>query len=315
MIAAIRVGDRRWTLRLASGLEIMLPDDNIDRGARLADQARCGARPAQTRTSPRSISGLLDRVTVRLREEADASCRRRRGRTGNADSEHQDVRQRQDLSRGFRGMGYTTTIRSKRQRVVAALDIGTSKICCLIAKTWPAPDWFEGSGEGVQFEVLGFDHHRAEGLKAGMITHLDSAEALHPLGRRFRRAHGRRHRRGRACRRHLRPAQERELLGKRGASLRRRARGRHHAASSPAGANMPAATSACVLHALPTELPPRRQWRHQRAARHVRRAARRRYPRRHRRRGGDAQPDALRRALPSRGARVWSPRLTRARSP
>ena len=74
-------------------------------------------------------------------------------------------------------MSYTTTIRSKRQRIVAALDVGTSKICCLIAKTSPAPDWFEGSGESVQFEVLGFDHTRAEGLKAGMITHLDSAEA------------------------------------------------------------------------------------------------------------------------------------------
>jgi cell division protein FtsA len=74
-------------------------------------------------------------------------------------------------------MVYTTTIRSKRQRIVTALDVGTSKICCLIAKTSPAPDWFEGKGEAVQFEVLGFDHTRAEGLKAGMIAHLDSAEA------------------------------------------------------------------------------------------------------------------------------------------
>ena len=74
-------------------------------------------------------------------------------------------------------MVYTTTIMSKRQRIVAALDVGTSKICCLIAKTSPAPDWFEGKGEAVQFEVLGFDHTRAEGLKAGMVAHLDSAEA------------------------------------------------------------------------------------------------------------------------------------------
>ncbi len=73
-------------------------------------------------------------------------------------------------------MAYTTTIRSKRQRIVTALDIGTSKICCLIAKTSPAPDWLEGKGEAVQFEVLGFDHTRAEGLKAGTITHLDTAE-------------------------------------------------------------------------------------------------------------------------------------------
>jgi cell division protein FtsA len=73
-------------------------------------------------------------------------------------------------------MTYTTTIRSKRQRIVAALDIGTSKVCCLIGKTSPAPDWFEGKGDAVQFEVLGFDHTRAEGLKAGMVAHLDSAE-------------------------------------------------------------------------------------------------------------------------------------------
>jgi cell division protein FtsA len=73
-------------------------------------------------------------------------------------------------------MAYTTTIRSKRQRIVAALDIGTSKICCLIGKTLPAPDWLEGKGDPVQVEVLGFDHTRAEGLKAGMIAHLDSAE-------------------------------------------------------------------------------------------------------------------------------------------
>jgi cell division protein FtsA len=74
-------------------------------------------------------------------------------------------------------MGYTTSIRGKRQRIVTVLDIGTSKICCLIAKATPAPDWFEGRGDAVQFEVLGFDHTRAEGLKAGMIAHLDSAEA------------------------------------------------------------------------------------------------------------------------------------------
>src|SRR4029078_8404737 len=78
---------------------------------------------------------------------------------------------------GTGGMVYTTTSRSKRKRIVTALDIGTNKICCLIAKTCPAPDWFEGKGEAVQFEVLGFAHTRAEGLKAGMVTHLDSAEA------------------------------------------------------------------------------------------------------------------------------------------
>jgi cell division protein FtsA len=66
--------------------------------------------------------------------------------------------------------------RSKRQRVVTALDVGTSKIGCLIAKTQGAPDWLGPQGDAVQFEVLGFGHHRAEGLKGGLVTHLDKAE-------------------------------------------------------------------------------------------------------------------------------------------
>jgi cell division protein FtsA len=73
-------------------------------------------------------------------------------------------------------MTYNATIRGRRQRIVTALDIGTSKVCCLIGKTSSAPDWFEGNGDAVNFEVLGFGHTRAEGLKAGMVTHLDTAE-------------------------------------------------------------------------------------------------------------------------------------------
>lgn len=66
--------------------------------------------------------------------------------------------------------------RSRRQRILTALDLGTSKICCLIVKTTPAPDWLIDKGEPVQFEVLGLGHHRAEGVKSGMVAHLDSAE-------------------------------------------------------------------------------------------------------------------------------------------
>jgi len=73
-------------------------------------------------------------------------------------------------------MNYNASIRGKRQRIVTVLDIGTSKVCCLVGKTTVLPDWAEGGGEAVQFDVLGFGHTRAEGLKAGMVTHLDTAE-------------------------------------------------------------------------------------------------------------------------------------------
>ncbi len=59
---------------------------------------------------------------------------------------------------------------------MAALDVGTSKICCLIARSSGAPQWLGHAGEELQFEILGYGHHRAEGLKSGLVTHLDRAE-------------------------------------------------------------------------------------------------------------------------------------------
>ena len=72
MIAALRVGDRRWTLKLASGLEIMLPDDNVDEA--LTSLIKLDAERGLLKRDIAAVDlRLLDRVTVRLREEADAS--------------------------------------------------------------------------------------------------------------------------------------------------------------------------------------------------------------------------------------------------
>ena len=67
-------------------------------------------------------------------------------------------------------------VNRKRQRFLTALDVGSSKISCLIVKPAAAPDWLEGKGDSIHFEVLGVGHQRAEGVKSGMIAHLDSAE-------------------------------------------------------------------------------------------------------------------------------------------
>ncbi|MGV1014771.1 MAG: cell division protein FtsQ/DivIB [Methyloceanibacter sp.] len=67
MVAALRVGDRRWTLKLTSGLEIMLPDDNVGEALNSLvklDQDRGLLDKNITAVDLR----LLDRVTVRLRE-------------------------------------------------------------------------------------------------------------------------------------------------------------------------------------------------------------------------------------------------------
>jgi cell division protein FtsQ len=72
MLAALRVGDRRWTLKLRSGLEIMLPDDNLDEALQSLTKLE-----AEHGVLERDIAAvdlrLLDRITVRLRATADAT--------------------------------------------------------------------------------------------------------------------------------------------------------------------------------------------------------------------------------------------------
>lgn len=71
LVGAIRVGDRRWTLKLGSGVEIMLPDDNV--GEALASLTRLEReRSLLTRDIAAVDLRLLDRVTVRLRAPASA---------------------------------------------------------------------------------------------------------------------------------------------------------------------------------------------------------------------------------------------------
>ena len=50
--------------------------------------------------------------------------------------------------------------------VIAAVDVGTTKVCCLIART---------DGEG-GVKVKGIGHHLARGLRAGAVVDMDAAE-------------------------------------------------------------------------------------------------------------------------------------------
>ncbi len=69
VIAAIRVGDRRWTLKLASGVEIMLPDDNI--GEALTSLTKLEHERGVLKRDIAAVDlRLLDRVTLRLRDAA-----------------------------------------------------------------------------------------------------------------------------------------------------------------------------------------------------------------------------------------------------
>ncbi|MBX9864906.1 MAG: cell division protein FtsA [Hyphomicrobium sp.] len=59
-----------------------------------------------------------------------------------------------------------------RKHIVGVLDIGTSKVACLIAAVEPGGVGPDGGG----IRILGLGHQRAEGVKGGVIIDLDRAE-------------------------------------------------------------------------------------------------------------------------------------------
>jgi cell division protein FtsA len=64
----------------------------------------------------------------------------------------------------------------RRSAIVAALDIGTSKVACLIGRLRPLVEDDAMRGRSHAAEVIGFGHTRAHGLKAGVIADLAPAE-------------------------------------------------------------------------------------------------------------------------------------------
>src|SRR6056297_2897473 len=65
---------------------------------------------------------------------------------------------------------------TKRSTIVSVLDVGTSKVCCLIAKLRPREESAVLRGRTQQIEVLGIGHQRSRGIKSGVIVNLDDAE-------------------------------------------------------------------------------------------------------------------------------------------
>lgn len=64
----------------------------------------------------------------------------------------------------------------KRPVIVSVLDVGTSKICSVIARLTPRPVGDVLPGRTHAIEVLGFGYQRSRGIKAGAVVDLDQAE-------------------------------------------------------------------------------------------------------------------------------------------
>lgn len=65
---------------------------------------------------------------------------------------------------------------SRKRAVVTVLDIGSSKVCCLVARLKAAPQGEALRGRTHAIEILGIGHHRSRGIKSGTVVNLDAAE-------------------------------------------------------------------------------------------------------------------------------------------
>ncbi|MBP0574227.1 hypothetical protein J8J27_26345, partial [Mycobacterium tuberculosis] len=65
---------------------------------------------------------------------------------------------------------------TRRATVVSVLDIGSSKVACLIAKLTPRARDKVLPGRSHDVTVLGYGMQRARGMKAGTVVDLDAAE-------------------------------------------------------------------------------------------------------------------------------------------
>ena len=65
---------------------------------------------------------------------------------------------------------------TKRPTVLCVLDIGTAKVCCIVARLTPRATPGLLPGRTHKVEVLGLGHQRSEGVKSGVIVDIEKAE-------------------------------------------------------------------------------------------------------------------------------------------
>jgi cell division protein FtsA len=65
---------------------------------------------------------------------------------------------------------------ARRAAVVAALDVGSAKICCVIGRLRPSDGHESLPSRSHAVEILGLGLHRSQGIKTGVVVDMDAAE-------------------------------------------------------------------------------------------------------------------------------------------
>ena len=163
--AGVLVGQRRWNLKMKSGVDVKLPGDRSARRRSRPCCASSASRAFSNATCWRSTCAPRAAMFVRLTEEAaaawaDAAC----AEEGRAAMSFRPLppRMRQ--------------IPARKSAILSVLDVGASKIVCLIARLTPMEPSSALRGRTHRCKVLGIGHQRSRGVKGGAIVDLKAAE-------------------------------------------------------------------------------------------------------------------------------------------
>ncbi len=65
---------------------------------------------------------------------------------------------------------------SRRSGTLTVLDVGSNKVCCMVAKLKPCDDGKLLRGRSHRIQVIGIGHQKSQGVKSGVVVDLDRAE-------------------------------------------------------------------------------------------------------------------------------------------
>ena len=165
IVAGVLVGERRWNLKMKSGIDVKLPESDPlaamatlrraaapDRAFSIATSCRstCASTARVSRGFPRAAAARAEDATRRRRPRHELPAAPRRRACGK--------------------------FRRTRAPCFRSLDVGASKIVCLIARLTPMERADSLRERTHRCKVLGIGHQRSRGVKAGAIVDLDAAE-------------------------------------------------------------------------------------------------------------------------------------------
>ncbi|TWF54369.1 cell division protein FtsA [Neorhizobium alkalisoli] len=76
------------------------------------------------------------------------------------------------------GLPRMKPLSSKRSHIVSVLDIGSTKVVCMIARLTPRQESQILPGRTHNVEIIGIGHQRSRGVKSGVVADLDAAESV-----------------------------------------------------------------------------------------------------------------------------------------